>query len=86
MYQNQGIATEAVTAITYYAFIQLHAQRFEIRCDQDNKASIRVAQKLNFTLECTLINERCKINGLLCNTCIYAGYNEYNLPKLQVRW
>ncbi|UNE35335.1 GNAT family N-acetyltransferase [Vermiphilus pyriformis] len=85
-YQNQGIITEAVNALMYFTFIQLHAQRVEIRCDQDNKASIRIAQKLNFTLEGTLINERRKINGLLRNTCIYACYNEYNLPKLKVKW
>lgn len=85
-YQNQGIITEAVNALTYFTFIQLHAQRVEIRCDQDNKASIRIAQKLNFILEGTLINDRRKVNGLLRNTCIYARHNEHNLPKLDVKW
>lgn len=53
-YTGQGLVTEAVMAITKFAFTTLAAQRLEIRCDALNTRSIAVARRAGFTLEATL--------------------------------
>lgn len=48
---GQGLMTEAVGAITNFAFETLHAQRVEIHCDDLNLRSARVATRCGFALE-----------------------------------
>ncbi len=54
--QGNGYVVEAVNAITDFAFSQLEARRVEIRADDDNTASWKVAERAGFDLEGTLRN------------------------------
>lgn len=71
-YTGQGYMTEAVDAITRYAAEQLQANRVEIRCDSRNVRSSRVAERLGFTLEGILRNDKCDVDGVLRDTRIYS--------------
>ncbi len=53
-YTHQGYMSEAVAAITDFAFYTLGAKRVEIRCDANNVRSAAIPQRLGFTLEGTL--------------------------------
>ncbi|QNA89481.1 GNAT family N-acetyltransferase [Massilia sp. Dwa41.01b] len=48
---GQGIATLAVRAVLGYSFASLDLNRLELRCAAANTPSIRVAERLGFTLE-----------------------------------
>jgi RimJ/RimL family protein N-acetyltransferase len=71
-FSGQGYITEAVEAITNYAVHELQANRIEIRCDSQNTRSARVAERLGFTLEGILRNDRCDVDGSLRNTMIFS--------------
>lgn len=68
---NQGYITEAVEAITNYAVHELQANRIEIRCDGRNTRSSRVAERLGFTLEGILRNDKCDVDGSLRDTMVF---------------
>lgn len=86
-YTGQGIITESTNALVCYAFKQLKAVRVEIKCDEDNIASRRVAEKLSFICEGILKNSELKTdNKTIRDTVIYARYNENDLPPLEVFW
>ncbi len=85
--KGQGIITEATNALIRYAFRQLKAVRVEIKCDEDNTASRRVAEKLSFTCEGILKNSGVKTdNKTIRNTVLYARYAADNLSSLEVSW
>lgn len=69
---GKGYMTEAVDRITEFAIEELQANRIEIRVDSRNDRSIRVAERLGFTLEGTIRNDKCDVYGLLSDTRIYA--------------
>lgn len=69
---NKGYMTEAVEAITNYAVQELQANRIEIRCDGRNMRSARVAERLGFTLEGILRQEKCVEDGTLRDTMIFS--------------
>lgn len=69
---GKGFMTEAASAITNFTIDSLQANRVEIRCDTKNVPSARVAQKLGFTLEGILRNERYDEQGTLRNTMIFS--------------
>jgi len=69
---GNGFISEAVAALTAYAFANLHAVRVEIITDAENDASRRVAERCQFVLEGTLRNERRAPDGSLRSTCLYA--------------
>ncbi|MCY9698313.1 GNAT family N-acetyltransferase [Paenibacillus alginolyticus] len=69
---NQGYITEAVEAITNYAVHELQANRIEIRCDGRNARSSRVAERLGFTLEGILRNDKCNVDGSLRDTMVFS--------------
>jgi len=48
---GQGFVTETVRALTRFAFEQLEVARVQIRCDDTNIASYRVAESCGFNLE-----------------------------------
>ncbi len=64
--------TEAVAAIARFAFEELNAQRVEIRCDNRNERSARVALRAGFALEGTLRHDSRDVEGALRDTQIYA--------------
>jgi len=80
-YAKQGYITEAVEAITNFAIHELQANRIEIRCDERNKSSSRVAERLGFTLEGILRNDKCDVNGTLRNTMIFSKVRGVEYPK-----
>lgn len=53
-YQHQGIMTKTVAAITTYGFEELRLNRIEIRVAPENKSSIAIPERLQFTKEGTL--------------------------------
>ncbi|MGM7637026.1 GNAT family N-acetyltransferase [Bacillus sp. Hm123] len=72
-FSGYGYMTEAVQAITSFAFEQLTANRVEIRCDPDNQRSRAIAEKLGFALEGILRNDQLSADGSqIRDTCIYA--------------
>jgi len=50
--QGKGYTQEAVKALTFYGFQQIGFRRIEIKCEEENKASIAVAEKCGYHLEC----------------------------------
>lgn len=84
---GQGLMTEAVNAITQYAFKQLKVKRITITCDVDNVRSQKIPERLSYTLEATFkANRRKPITGELSDTSVYAKYDIENLPPLSVEW
>ena len=71
---RNGYISEAVRALTEYAFIQLSASRVEIITDTENLASRKVAESCRFALEGVLQNDRRAPDGSLRSTCIYARF------------
>jgi RimJ/RimL family protein N-acetyltransferase len=72
-YAGQGYITEAVAAVTEFAFTTLEAIRIEIRCDAKNERSAAVARRSGFTLEGTLrCEDRCPMTNELRDTLVFA--------------
>jgi RimJ/RimL family protein N-acetyltransferase len=69
---GKGYITEAVRGLTVFAFEILKANRIEIRCDQRNVRSRKVAERLGYTLEGVLRNDQLSADLRLRNTCIYS--------------
>lgn len=69
---GQGYMTEAVRAITAFAFEQLGAARIEIRMDSRNTRSAAVAERAGYTREACLKHEARGVDGSLRDTLLYA--------------
>jgi RimJ/RimL family protein N-acetyltransferase len=69
---GQGFVTEVVRALTAVAFEKLGAHRVEIRVDDRNDRSWRVAERCGFTLEGTLRHNERAPDGSLRDTRVYA--------------
>jgi RimJ/RimL family protein N-acetyltransferase len=69
---GKGLMTEAVVALTRFAFERLRANRLQIRCDAANTASRRVAEKAGYVLEGTNRSNSIGNDGSLRDTCVYA--------------
>ena len=82
---KNGYITEAVNAVTRYAFEIFHAKRVEIRCDAENTRSLKVAERLGYELE-----GRLKQNELTCqreklrDTLVFSRIDSKGLPELEV--
>jgi RimJ/RimL family protein N-acetyltransferase len=76
-YTKNGYITEAVEALTKFAFEYYGAKRVEIRCDPDNTGSRSIPERLGFTLEGLLRNDSVSADGNeVRSTCIFAKYGE----------
>lgn len=71
-HESRGVITEAVLALTRLCFDQLAARRVEIRMDDDNFASRRVAERAGFTLEGVLRQDSVRPDGVPRDTRVYA--------------
>lgn len=69
---RNGFISEAVVALTTYAFKHLRAVRVELITDEENAESRRLAERCQFRLEGILRNERRAPDGGLRNTCCYS--------------
>lgn len=83
---QKGLMTEAVNAVTHYAFKHLRAQRIAITCDIDNARSKKIAERLGYQLEATIKSSRVNAKGELSDTLLYARYGLQGLPELNVSW
>ena len=70
---GQGFVTEAVRAVTRMAFERLRARRVELRVDERNAASWRVAERAGFVLEGVLRNNQLDKAGDACDVRVYAS-------------
>ena len=70
--EGRGYVTEAVRAIARLAFDRLDARRVEIRVDDGNAPSWRVAERAGFTLEALLRFDAATPTGEPRSTRIYA--------------
>lgn len=85
--RQRGYISEAVNAITRYAFLVLKAKRLGITCDVSNSRSKKIPERLGYVLEGTLKNHRIKpLDNTVSDTLIYAKYNIEHLPYLTVNW
>jgi len=85
--EGRGIVSEAVNAITRYAFKQLQAKRLEIRYETDNLRSRALAERLGFHLDGCLRRDRFKSDGQeLTDTWIHSRIDPAGLPELSVSW
>ena len=84
---GKGIMTEAVNALTQFAFKRLKANRVAIVCAAENTKSKAIPERLRFLLEGvqhnTLIKPAFKERG---DTLYYAKYNLNDMPELKVAW
>jgi len=69
---GRGYISEAVVALTRFAFGALHAARVEIRTDTTNTRSWRIAERLGFTLEGVLRHDDRTPQGQLRDTRVYG--------------
>lgn len=80
---GQGFVSEATWALSRYAFEVLGARRVELRMDDRNERSWRVAERLGFTREALLRNEVRVADGSLRDTRVYAAISltELRAPR-----
>lgn len=84
---GKGYMTEAINALTQYAFNQLGVKRLAITCDVDNIRSKKIPERLGYTLEGRLRNNRRKpITGELSDTLIFSRIDLNELPDLNASW
>lgn len=70
--QGRGYVTEAARALTRFAFERLRARRVEVRMDDTNQRSWRVAQRAGFALEGVLRADSLNPRGEPRDTRVYA--------------
>ena len=71
-YEGQGYVSEAVRALTRFAFRVLGAERVEIHCSHRNERSQKVATRCGFILEARLRNHGREATGELRDMMVYA--------------
>lgn len=69
---GQGYVSETVRALSRLAFDRLGAKRLEIRCDDLNLASARVAERCGFELDAILFNWQRAADGSLRHERVYV--------------
>ncbi|GIC78633.1 GNAT family N-acetyltransferase [Moritella sp. F3] len=72
---GNGYVAEAISIIENYAFNHHCASYVEIRVAESNSKSRLVAERCDYELESTLINERTLPSGELDNTVVYRKRN-----------
>ena len=70
--EGQGYVSEAVQAITHFAFSVLSAERVGIRCDARNARSAAVARRAGYVLEGTLRHNSRTPDGTLRDTLLFS--------------
>jgi len=85
-HSGKGYVTEAVNAMTRYAFEVIKAVRVEIRCDSINLKSLAVMQRLGFAQEGILKSHCASPLGNARDTIVCARTSPDNLPSLEFSW
>lgn len=78
--EGLGYASEISNALTRYIFERVGLQRLELRAEERNLASTRVADKLGFVNEGLVENDE----GWRLN--VYTRTNTHGLPDLAIRY
>lgn len=85
-FHGQGLVTEAVNALTRYAFAALDARAVCISIAEGNEASRNVAERLNFHHEGCCKFETMTPDGVVRDKHWYSHVSPEELPPLDVRW
>lgn len=72
-HRGRGLATEAVRAVTAFAFDVLGMRRVQALPDDENLASCRVCERAGYALEGVIRHERVAPDGTLRDTRLYAA-------------
>ncbi len=83
---GKGLMTEAINALTQYAFKELQVKRIAITCDTQNTKSKNIPERLGYTLEGELKFNRITNNNKISNTYVFARYNLDGMAKLETKW
>ncbi len=70
---KRGLATEAASALMSVAFRVDGVPRVEVRCDPDNHASVRVAEKLGMKREGTRRADTVRPDGSVRDTLVFSA-------------
>jgi ribosomal-protein-serine acetyltransferase len=73
---GHGYMTEAVIALSAFAFSILGAKRIEIRCDSNNLRSARVAERAGYQLEVKMRWQSRTPMGDLRDTLVYVMFSD----------
>lgn len=84
--EGKGYITEAVNALTRYAFEVVGVKRLEIRCDGDNSRSLAVMLRLGFKQDGVLRSDVRDVHGKLRDTIITSRLDAAGLSPLEVSW
>jgi ribosomal-protein-serine acetyltransferase len=76
--EGKGIATKGCGIMVKFAFEQLKLHRLQIQCQPDNKASVRIAEKLGFQFEGVCREAYC-LHGR------FVDINQYSLLEQECR-
>lgn len=79
-----GLMTEAVNALTQYAFKALGVKRITIHCDSNNAQSMKIPLRLNYNFETTIKFNRINPDGNIGDTLVFVKYNLADLPNMEV--
>lgn len=72
-YTGQGYMTEAVQALTAFAFNELKAKRVTIKCDSTNLKSRAIAERLGYELEGKIKNDALSVDkSRVTDTLIFS--------------
>lgn len=83
-FTGKGLISEAMNALTRYLFEVQTAKRVEINCEEQNKKSAKVVERINFELEGRLKNHRLSADGReITHSLIYACTDASKLPSLK---
>lgn len=80
-YQNQGIISSAVKALSAYAFNELGLEILQIIVHKDNIASVKVAENSGFSWQKTLLKEYTSPNEDLLDMELYELARPVRFPK-----
>ena len=80
-YWNQGLMTEAVTALVAYGFRTLRLNRIQAQVDTRNPASQRVLAKVGFRVEGTLREYERERDGYASLVMLALLHNEWQEPS-----
>lgn len=71
-YAGKGVATNALNLIINHFFNELKFIKLLLRIHQDNKSSLRIAEKCGFTIEGTIRKDYKKTNGEIVDFLYYG--------------
>ena len=78
---GQGLMSEAVSCVTGLAFDVLKVERLELRCDERNDRSGRVAERCGFVFEGTMRRDSRGTDNELRNSRVYSKLRDSQISR-----